>query len=144
MNSLQRISLLIAAFGWGISAIAIFGNSNWIFLQLSNMGGTFEYHKMLDYWLRMTAVGFTFIGLLFGLSAFKLLDRKFNWILAIFQVVCGIILFIWIKKLNVKAEYGYGDVAFCIATGLGIIIGNMLESKKANQPNAPKSASPSE
>lgn len=135
MNIVLKISLLISACGWGISGIAIFGNSVWIFEQLSIMGGNFEYHKMLDYWLRMTAIGFTFIGTLFGLAVLKFFDKNFNWLLAFFQILSGIILLIWINKLNINPNHSYGDVTFCLSTGVGILIGNLIELKKRNSIN---------
>jgi hypothetical protein len=50
---LLRVFLLIASFGWGISAFGIFMPWQWVLAQLQGLGaGNIPSDPMLDYWLR--------------------------------------------------------------------------------------------
>ena len=113
-----RIVLCTCAFGWGISAAGIFLPWNFISEQLKNMGAiNIPDDPMLNYWLRMTAGAFTFIGILFLLPAWK--PRKYFIMLrmlACFMVIEGLLLAGFGITLKCAITFCV-DSAFCILTG---------------------------
>src|SRR3954471_16783216 len=101
-------SAAIASFGWGISCVAIVAPSKTAFSMLSTMAdGQIVYSPMLDYWLRMTAVVFTFVGILFALVAVKPAKwRTLGLMLAFFQICCGFTLLFWALNIGLdKASF---------------------------------------
>ncbi len=128
-----RISCLLAGLGWSLAWGGVVGGSAWTFGMLRVMGGDLPYHPMLDYWLRMTAISFAFIGLLFLLAAAGKTGRALPPILAAFQLVCGGTLLFWALRLELPPEQFLGDVGFCLATGAGILAGRWLPATRRTE-----------
>lgn len=125
-DPVTRISCLLAGLGWSLAWGGVVGGSAWAFGMLRVMGGDFPYHPMLDYWLRMTAIAFAFIGVLFLLAAAGKGGRALLFLLAVFQLICAATLLVWAVRLELHLDRFLGDVAFCLVTGIGILVGRWL------------------
>jgi len=83
--------------------------------------GDIPHDPMLDYWLRMAAGAFTGIGVFFFWMALK--PRRFQAavpIVGILLVAEGLVLLVYGIKLKLEPLPFIVDVAFCLATGIGI------------------------
>ena len=126
--TLLRILLLAGAFGWGISVFGVFLPWATIISQLEGLGAqNITRDPMLNYWLRMTSIAFSFIAVLFLLCAFNL--RKYAiflpW-LGSFMIAEGFILFTYGLLLKLHLIPFVVDASFCIVIGTGIIIAGNL------------------
>src|SRR3989339_1003344 len=63
--------LFVCAFGWLIAAAGIFLPWPMAMEQLNALGANIPDDGMLNYWFRMTAAAFTFIGFLYIYMAIK-------------------------------------------------------------------------
>jgi len=119
---LLQILLIAAAFGWGISVYGVFASWDSAVVQLKGLGaGDIPHDPMLDYWLRMAAGAFTGIGVFFFWMALK--PRRFQAavpIVGILLVAEGLVLLVYGIKLKLEPLPFIVDVAFCLATGIGI------------------------
>jgi hypothetical protein len=125
---LLRIFLLAGGFGWGISLFGVFMPWTVVVSQLEGLGAQkILGDPMLNYWLRMTSVAFTFIGVLFLLCAFN--PRKYAILLpwlGLFMIVEGLALFIYGLALKLHLIPFVVDASFCIVIGAGIIVAGNL------------------
>ena len=122
--TLLRIFLSCAAFGWGISAFAIFLPWSVAVKQLVGLGaGQIPNDPMLNYWLRMTAAVFTAIGIFFFMLALKPLKYKIMLPFAGFFLVGeGLVLLVYGLLLHLPPLPYYVDTGFCLFLGVGIIL----------------------
>lgn len=128
-----RIMLLASAFGWGVSAFAIFLPWDVIVDQLIGLGAReIPNDPMLNYWLRMAATVFTFIGILFLMLAVK--PVKFMIMLpfaGVFMLAEGLVLLVYGVILHLDPLPFYVDTAFCLLLGIGILLGQQRLKKQA-------------
>lgn len=126
--AILRILLLAGAFGWGISVFGVFLPWVTVISQLEGLGAqNIPSDPMLNYWLRMTAVAFSFIAILFLLCAFD--PRKYAMLLpwlASFMIAEAFILFTYGLLLNLHLIPFIIDASFCIAIGTGILIAGKM------------------
>jgi hypothetical protein len=129
---LGRCAAAIAALGWGISSVGLVVPSPTAFDLLNGLGaGDLAYDPMIDYWLRMTAFAFTYLGLQFALVAIRW-QRWFAFALmsAIFQIACGAVLLVSAMAIRPPSGNHRADIAFCLGSGLimlaGLLAGRFL------------------
>jgi FtsH-binding integral membrane protein len=119
---LLRLLLFASALAWGISIVAVFLPWSTAVDSLQSMGATaIPNDPMLNYWLRMAAGGFTFVGVIFlliGLNPEKY--RNIIGLMAILMFLEGLILLVSGLYLNLKPFPFYSDSGFCIISGLAI------------------------
>ena len=119
-----RLLLFTAAFGWAISVVGLLLPWSLAVTGLNGLGaGAIPHDPMLDYWLRMAAGAFTGIGLLFLIVAIR--PRRFRnliGLIGLFQFSEGVILLVHGARLGLPAFPFYGDVAFCLFIGSGILL----------------------
>jgi len=115
---LLKSALLINAFGWGLSMLGLFMPSHIAFQWLSYMGCHAQYDPKLDYWLRMTAFVFCWVGAL-SFKAFLQPEKSKELIfyLGILNTVGGVILIFSGLKLNIPFNEFIPDSIFCLTTG---------------------------
>lgn len=115
--------LIASAFGWGISAAGIFASWDFVVDQLNGLGGDVPNDPMLNYWFRMTAVAFTFIGCHFLYLSIKpetkIVQLK---IAAFFKLVLGVVLLFYWAKLKLFIIPCGVDALFCLAAGGSILL----------------------
>ncbi len=121
--NILRMFLGCAAFAWGVSVVAIFLSWGTVEQALRGMGAkTLTYDRMLDYWLRMTATAFGFIGCLF--LVLMIWPRKFHaaipWFGG-FMLVQGVVLLVHGLRLDLPPFPFYGDTAACLVSGAAIL-----------------------
>ena len=72
-NRIQKIILLFAALGWGISIFGVFLPWNTAVETLQGLGaGEIPADPMLNYWLRMAGGAFTMLGIIFFAILFSI------------------------------------------------------------------------
>lgn len=130
--TILRIFLVCAGFGWFISVFGIFMPWSFVADQLEGLGAhNLPPDPMLNYWLRMTAGAFTFIGLLFFLLA--LCPLKYSCMIpfaAVFLLSEGLILLLANRILHLPLLPSLFDAVFCLLIGAGIWLSH-LEMKKS-------------
>ena len=119
-----RLLLFCAAFGWGISAFAVFMPWKMAVEQLQGLGaGQIPPDPMLNYWLRMAGAVFTAIGVLMLLIAIN--PRKYAAVIPFAgytMIAIGITLLTWGIILNLDPIPFWIDSAFCLLIGIGILL----------------------
>lgn len=118
-----RILLICAGFGWAISAVGIVMPWSFISAQLEGLGAMdLPSDPMLNYWLRMTAGAFTFIGILCFAAAFNPVKQiqLIRWI-SLFLLCEGLVLLIAGIALNLFLIPYVVDSLFCLFTGGGLL-----------------------
>lgn len=121
---LLRLALLFAAAAWGISAFGIFASWSTAAQALQDLGAQpIQYNPMLEYWFRMTAGAFTFIGCCF--LALAIWPTRFQQAIPWFGgflVAEGIVLLVHGTKLSLPALPFYFDTIACLVSGTAIIV----------------------
>ena len=119
---LLRLFLFASALAWGISIVAVFLPWTVAVNSLQSMGaGQIPNDPMLNYWLRMAAGGFTFVGIIFlliGINPERY--RNIIGLMAILMFFEGLIILFSGLRLHLKPFPFYSDAGFCILSGLTI------------------------
>ena len=130
IDSKRRVLLITALFvgacGWGISVIFLIGSWDKCMEQFRWMGVEgLQHEPILEYWLRMAAAAFTWIGALFGAAAFR--PAKFAAVipwLGWFSLVVGLVL-LWsgwsVGMTRAKYPAFVPDIVFCLSVGAAIV-----------------------
>ena len=116
---LLKTALLVNTFGWGLSVLGLVMPSDTAFKWLSYMGCQAQYDPKLDYWLRMTAFVFCWVGVL-SFRAFLNIEKSRELIfwLGILNTIGGFVLVFSGFKLNISLNEFLPDVLFCLTTGV--------------------------
>jgi hypothetical protein len=121
---IQKIILMVAAFGWGISFLGILLPWSVATESLNGLGaGTIPNDPMLNYWLRMAGGGFTMIGVIF--TAILLSPKKYAVLIPLMSYMSiaeGIILLVSGLRLGLPPFPFWGDTTFCIGIGAGLLM----------------------
>ena len=118
LRFLLKTALLVNAFGWGLSVLGLILPSESAFKWLAYMGCQTQYDPKLDYWLRMTAFVFCWVGFL-SIKAFINVEKSGELILylGILNTIGGLILVITGFQLNIPFDEFIPDSLFCLTTG---------------------------
>jgi hypothetical protein len=120
---LLRWALGFAALVWGVSWSGVFLPWNTAVTALSGLGaGPMPHDPMLDYWLRMAAGAFGFVGGLYLLAAL----RPGAWAVVIpwlgwLMLGEGLVLLVHGWRLGLEPWPWFADVTACLAAG-GVIV----------------------
>jgi hypothetical protein len=124
---LLRLFLIYSAFGWGISVLGIFLSGSAAFELLTYISGVdtslIQKEPMYDYWLRMASSVFAFIGLAYLFLA--IYPKKYASLMPFagaFMILEGLVLMIHGFRLNIPISNFWGDFAFCLIGGIGILV----------------------
>ena len=121
---LFNILLVFGAIGWMVSVVGVLLPWPTVLAGLKGLGANaIAYDPMLDYWLRMTAGAFTMIGVLFLLPL--LWPQRFDSlvpVLAWLMIAEGAVLLVHGLRLGLSPFPFYGDTAFCLAVGIGLLL----------------------
>jgi FtsH-binding integral membrane protein len=120
---LLRLVLGFAGLTWGISIVGVFLSWSAASQALQGLGAQpIAYDRMLDYWLRMAAAAFTFVGCWF--LVLMIWPQKFHaaipWFGA-FMLLEGLVLLVHGLRLSLPPFPFYGDIAACFVGGGAII-----------------------
>lgn len=121
---LLRLALVLAGLGWAIAIVGVFLPWPAAVAVLKGLGATeIANDPMLQYWFRMTAGGFTLIGVFYLVLA----ARPGAWPGALpvaggLMLFEGIVLLVHGLLLGLASFPFWADVAFCFATGLAILL----------------------
>ncbi|GDY11215.1 hypothetical protein LBMAG53_00920 [Planctomycetota bacterium] len=126
-----RLAAATVALGWGLGGLPLLMPDAALWEWLGILAGSpLPYEPTLAYWVRMAACVCLLIATLAGWVA---VDPKGSGpvaaVLAVFQVVTGMILFGWGYTLGVPTWPWIADVGFCLGTGIalgGCLIGVRL------------------
>jgi hypothetical protein len=123
---LLRLFLIYAALGWGVCLLGVLVPGGMAFDLLAQISGIdaspFKSDPLFDYWLRMAAGAFSMIGA--GYLGLAIWPMRFYQVLPFaggFMVAEGLILAVHGLRLGLGPYPFYGDVAFCLAGGIGIL-----------------------
>ena len=112
--------------GWGICLAGIVVPAGTAFGLLSDISGidtgAMAAEPMFDYWLRMAAGAFALVGA--GYLGLAIRPRRFHLVLPFaggFMIAEGLVLATHGLRLGLGPAPFYGDVAFCLAGGIGIL-----------------------
>lgn len=120
LASVPKAACVVAAAGWGISVIGVFAPSETVFALLSQLADEpIRPQPMLEYWLRMCALGFTGIGLLFA-AALIPANAPLRLPLGLFQLVTAAALAGWNLNNGISADCQIWDGVFLVTTGIPI------------------------
>ncbi|MFZ2656522.1 MAG: hypothetical protein WAX69_16435 [Victivallales bacterium] len=123
-TQLQKIILMTAAFGWGISFLGVLLPWSFAVTRLNGLGaGIIPNDPMLNYWLRMAGGGFTMIGVIF--AAILVAPNKYAVLIplmAYLSIAEGIILLVSGLRLGLPPFPFLGDASFCIGIGAGLLL----------------------
>lgn len=113
-----------AAFGWGVSILGTFLPWSILELLLQGLGKSSASldDPMLRYWLRMATGGWTVIGFLYLCCALR--PEKYAALLpllAIGTIFTGVVLLVNGLLLSLPPFPFWGDAAFCLFIGAGIL-----------------------
>ena len=126
-----RIFLACAGFGWFISVFGIFMPWSFVVEQLEGLGAeNLPSDPMLNYWLRMTAGAFTFIGIFFFILAAN--PSKYSIVIpfaAGFLIIEGLILLAACLIFQLALLPSVFDSIFCLLIGTGIFLSNREYNK---------------
>ncbi len=121
---LQKLILLVAAFGWGISILCLLLPWSWAVVALHGLGAeAIPDDPMLNYWMRMATGSFSIIGTLF--AAILIAPKKYAVLIplmAYLSIAEGIILLISGLALGLPSFPFWGDTTFCLGVGIGLLI----------------------
>lgn len=123
--TMLRLLLLGAGLGWSLTVVGVFLPWEWATDHLEKFGGSGEIPDdvMLNYWMRMAAGAFAFVGAFFLLAAWK--PEKYKNIIPILAYGSlfegAVLLFYGIKfELDI---FPFGpDVAIALVPGVGILL----------------------
>lgn len=117
---------MYAALGWGICLVGVFVPAKVAFGMLEHLSAIepelFASDPMIDYWLRMAAGAFSLVGA--GYLVLAVRPRRFRQALPFagaFMVLEGLVLAAHGLRLGLGPTPFFGDVAFCLAGGIGIL-----------------------
>jgi len=123
-NKLYKLAAIAAGIGWGISIYVTLVDGESVFEFLRYVSQTdFQYHPMLDYWGKLTGVAFSFIGVGFLFVALRgekypMLRIYFAW----FQIICFLVVFITVFRLDLNTNIYYLDFLFFLGTGIPMLL----------------------
>ncbi len=123
-ENFTKIFLWTGAVGWGVSVLGAVLPWSVIEPMLLSMGMSNPVaDPQIHYWFRMAAGGWTVIGFLFLMAAL-FPERYENLIplLAAGSLFEGVVLLIYGLMLNRPAFPFYGDVAYCLVVGAGLLV----------------------
>ncbi len=121
---IYRWALIVAGVGWGVSVYTSIVGGPQVFEFLQFVSGTeFEYHPMLDYWMKLTGIAFTFIGAGFLFVGIRWREniqfgRWFGW----FQVICFLVVALTVLRIDLVSRIYLLDFLFFLATGVPILL----------------------
>ncbi len=123
-ESVLRLLVWAAVAGWGVSLLGVFLPWSWMEVVLQNLGkgSTPVDDPMLRYWLRMATASWSMIGFLFLCCALR--PKKYAALLPLLGCGCifiGIVLLLNGLALSLPPLPFFGDVAFCLGIGGGIL-----------------------
>jgi len=122
---LLRLLLAGAGLGWAVSAIGLFLPWPVAVRWLQDLGGAgaIPDDPMANYWLRMAAGAFTFIGVLFLRCAWKpAAHAALIPVLGVLSLLQGALLLYWGLVLRLGPMPFAADVAICGVPGIGILL----------------------
>lgn len=120
-----RLLLLIAAVGWGATAIGVVLPWDVAIDHLQTLGGAgpIPDDPMLRYWLRMASGAFGMIGVMFLVAAWKPHNfANIIQILALLNIVEGAILLFYGIKLELGPFPFLVDISIAFIPGCGILL----------------------
>ena len=119
-----RIFLFCAGFGWFISVLGVFMPWSFVAEQLQGLGAeNLPSDPMLNYWLRMTAGAFTFIGIFFFMLGIR--PEKYRVVIpfaAGFLFFEGLVLLVACLVLRLSLLPSLFDSLFCLLMAVGIFL----------------------
>jgi hypothetical protein len=123
--NILRLLLVGAGLGWGLTIVGVFLPWEVATEHLEKFGGSGEIpdDHMLNYWMRMAAGAFAFVGAFFLLAAWKPYSYKnIIPVLAYGSLFEGAILVFYGLKFNLDLFPFGPDVAIALVPGIGILL----------------------
>ena len=124
-RALLRLLLAGAGAGWAVSVIGVFLPWPVAVRWLQEAGGAraVPNDPMANYWLRMAAGGFTFVGVLFLNCAWRPEDNtRLIPLLGVLSLLQGAVLLFYGLTLGLHPMPFAADVAICLVPGIGIML----------------------
>ena len=121
---IYRAAAIIAGIGWVVSILATIVNGETVFHFLQFISGhSFEYHPMLDYWMKMAGLAFAFVGLGFLYCGIKWKEGlKYGLYFGLFQILSCIGVLLSLARMDIDSMIYLADVAFFLGTGIPMTI----------------------
>ncbi|MDH3648960.1 MAG: hypothetical protein OEQ53_04715 [Saprospiraceae bacterium] len=130
---IYRSAAIIAGMGWFVSIYTTIVNGPAVFEFLGYISSSeFEYHPMLDYWMKMAGIAFAFIGLGFIFCGIRWKKNlPLGKYFALYQIICFIGVVLSVLRLDLDSSIYVLDFAFFLGTGIPMLIAwSSLTAKK--------------
>lgn len=117
---IYRMTAIVAGIGWVISILANLVNGTTVFEFLQFVSSEqFDYHPMLDYWMKMAGLAFGFIGLGFLYCGIKWKEAlPWGIYFGSFQIASFLSVLLTMLRLDLDSQLYLLDCAFFLGTGL--------------------------
>lgn len=134
-----RVFLFCAGFGWVISVFGVFMPWSFVVEQLQGLGAeNLPSDPMLNYWLRMTAGAFTFIGLFFIVLGLRPVKYAVMIPFAVgFLFFEGCVLLGACLLLHLPLLPSVFDSVFCLFMAAGIFLSNRAVGQYSDNKESP-------
>lgn len=118
--TIYRFAAIGAGIGWAICVLATIVNGQSVFQFLQFISTEqFDYHPMLDYWMKMAGLAFTFIGLGFLYCGIRWKEAlPYGIYFGAYQIVSALGVVISMSRLPVANQMFLLDCAFFLGTGI--------------------------
>ena len=117
---IYRMAAITAGIGWIISILTNFVNGTTVFEFLQFISSEqFDYHPMLDYWMKMAGLAFGFVGLGFLYCGIKWKEAfSFGIYFGSFQIASFLSVLLTMARLDLDSQIYLMDCVFFLGTGL--------------------------
>ena len=117
---IYRAAAIVAGIGWIISILTNLVNGTAVFDFLQYVSSQqFEYHPMLDYWMKMAGLAFAFIGLGFLYCGIKWKEAlPLGIYFGAYQIISFLSVLLSMARLDLDSQIYLMDCAFFLGTGL--------------------------
>ena len=119
-KNIYRLASVVAGIGWIVSIFANLVNGTTVFEFLQVVSSEeFDYHPMLDYWMKMAGLAFAFIGLGFLYCGYKWKEAlPYGIYFGAYQILCAVSVLITMIRLDLDNQLYLLDCAFFLGTGI--------------------------
>lgn len=122
-----RLAAFTAGVGWFVSILANIVNGSTVFEYLSFISSEeFDYHPMLDYWMKMASLAFALIGIGFLYCSWKWKETiHLGFYLGIYQIVSALSVLLTMSRIELSSQIYLVDFLFFLGTGIPMVWGGL-------------------
>jgi len=133
-KTIYRLAAIVAGIGWFVSIFANFVNGTKVFEFLEFVSTEqFEYHPMLDYWMKMAGLAFAFVGLGFLFCGMKWKKAfPLGIYFGIYQILSAISILLTMLRIDIDSQLYLLDCLFFFGTGIPMTLAWLSLKRQGN------------